>query len=71
MARPPNPNSQRYELRAPAELLELWQQAATAEGVELAVFARQQLTKAARRILAKTEVSEKATALSKKVRSRA
>lgn len=69
MARKPNPASQRYELRAPAELIELWQQAAEAEGLDLATFARQQLTKAARRIVGKTGTSEQSTRPLKKVRS--
>lgn len=71
MARKPNPTTQRYELRAPTEQIELWQQAADVEGVELSVFARQQLTKASRRILAKTDASEKTSAPSKKARARA
>lgn len=53
MARPINPDSGRYELKADPELLKLWAAAASAQGIELASWVRLVLTTAARRTLAK------------------
>lgn len=53
MPRPLNPDSGRYELKAPPDHMRLWALAAESRGVELASWVRDTLTAAARRTIDK------------------
>jgi uncharacterized protein (DUF1778 family) len=67
MARKPNPDSGRLDLRADPEVIRLWVEAAEMDGLDLSTFVRRTCTHTAKRMLAKSGASGKSTRPSKKV----